>query len=169
MALWLAGAAAVVALLAVVLDDRGEEPVALPPVHEIELTDAAQAAECELRRVREGEPTNPPVEGPAAIAPASPGVKSTAPPVASLVAALRHGIMVIHYDPGLDEQRVEELREMQEGVPAGTIVTPSATAMPYEVAATAYRRLLSCRRYTDATLDALQLFRGRFVGSGPEE
>jgi Protein of unknown function (DUF3105) len=169
LAFWLAGAAAVVALLVVVLDGRDEEPVALPPVQHIELTDAAQAAGCEFRRVRRGEPTNPPVEGAAGGSPASPGVKSTAPAVPSLVAALRHGILVIHYRPGLDDERIDELKEMQGGVPEGTIVTPNPTAMPYEVAATAYRRLLVCRRYTDATLDALRLFRGRFVGSGPDK
>ena len=167
LAFWLTGAAAVVALLVVALDGR-EEPVALPPVQRIELTDAAQAAGCELRRVRRGEPTNPPVEGPPALSPASPGVKSSPPSVSSLLAALRRGILVVHYRPGLDKQRVDELQEMQAGVPEGTIVTPNATGMPYDVAATAYRRLLTCRRYADATLDALRLFRGRYVGSGPD-
>jgi hypothetical protein len=108
------------------------------------------------------------VDGLPAPAPASPGFKARAPSVPSLVAALRHGILVIHFRPGLEDERLDELREVQEAVPEGTIVTPNATAMPYEVAVTAYRRLLGCRQFTDATLDAVRLFHGRFVGSGPE-
>ena len=55
-----------------------------------------------------------------------------------------------------------------EQIPAGTILAPNGTRMPYALAVTAYRRLLGCPRVTPATLDAVQLFRGRFVGGGPE-
>jgi hypothetical protein len=40
--------------------------------------------------------------------------------------------------------------------------------MSFEVAATAYRRLLGCPRATDAAMEAALLFRGRFLGSGPD-
>jgi hypothetical protein len=33
---------------------------------------------------------------------------------------------------------------------------------------TAYRRLLGCRELSQPSIDAIQLFRGRFVGSGPD-
>jgi hypothetical protein len=40
--------------------------------------------------------------------------------------------------------------------------------MPFAVAVTAYRRLLGCRDLNQSSVDAIQLFRGRFVGSGPD-
>jgi hypothetical protein len=39
--------------------------------------------------------------------------------------------------------------------------------MRYEIAATAYRHLLGCEQLTDAALEALRLFRGRYLGTGP--
>jgi hypothetical protein len=166
---WLIGAAAVVGGVAVALSGGGEDTVALPPVRQIELAAAARSAGCEFRRTRRGEVTNPPVDGARAAAPESPGVKDDPPSrEASLIAALRRGVVVIHYQPGLADDRVDELKKMQEAVPEGTIVTPNTTRMTYAVAATAYHRLLGCAHFTDATLDALRLFRGRYVGSGPD-
>jgi hypothetical protein len=165
---WLTGAAVVVGVVAAVLGGGGRASVALPPVRQIDLVSAARHAGCEFRRTRRGEATNPPVDGATTTGPESPGVKDDPPALPSLVAALRRGVVVIHYAPGLAERRVEELRSMQESVPEGTIVTPNATEMTYAVAATAYHRLLGCTRFTDATLDALRLFRGRYVGSGPD-
>ena len=40
--------------------------------------------------------------------------------------------------------------------------------MRYEVAVAAYRRLLGCTRFTDAAIDAIRLFRGRYIGIGPD-
>ena len=74
---------------------------------------------------------------------------------------------MIRFRDSVDDVRLGELRGIQAAFPAGTIVTPNETAMPYEVAA-AYGRLLGCRRLSDAALDAVQLFRGRFVGVGPD-
>jgi Protein of unknown function (DUF3105) len=167
-AAWLV-AAALVAVVAVVLLD-GEEPdaVSLPPVEAIELTDAARAAGCELRRERHGERLNPPVSGAAGVVPARAGTYDDAPDIGSLVAALRHGVIVIHVRGDLDEESVDLLRSIQEAAPNGTIVTPNETDMRYAVAVTAYRRLLACERLTEASLEALQLFRGRYVGSGPD-
>ena len=65
---WLVGAAAAVAVVAAVLGGRGEDTVVLPPVRQIELAAAARSAGCEFRRTRQGENTNPPVDG----APAAP-------------------------------------------------------------------------------------------------
>jgi hypothetical protein len=89
-----------------------------------------------------------------------------APDADSVVAALRQGVVVIHFRTALDGERVDELRRIQESAPTGTIVTANST-MPFEVAATAYRRLLGCPRVSDEAIDATLLFRGRFIGSGP--
>jgi len=164
-AAWLVGGVLVAVLLVVVL--RGEKTVELPPVRQINLVDAARASGCRLERARH-RPLNPPVDGRAA-APARPGVHDVSPRVEMLVGALRQGRIVIHYRPGLPEERVGELERLQEAVPEGTLVVPNATGMRYEVAITAWRRLLGCPRFTDDAIDALRLFRGRFIGSGPDD
>ena len=166
--LWLAAGAAVAALAIAALGDGEPEAVTVPPVEETKLDQAAFAAGCELRRARPHEQLNPPVVGPASGRSARGGYYDEAPDSASLVAALRRGVIVIQFRSGVDEERLDELRDLQEALPVGTIVTPNETGMPYEVAVTAYRRLLGCGHLTDATIDAVQLFRGRYVGSGPD-
>jgi hypothetical protein len=163
-AAWLAAGAAVALLLVVLLD--GEDTVDLPPVRQVELVDAARVGGCRLERGG-GRPLNPPVEGRRGGA-ATPGVYDRPPSDAMLVAALRRGRVVIHYRPGLPGERVRALERLQEAVPDGTIVVPNATRMPYELAITAWQRLLGCPRFTDEVLDAVRLFRGRFIGSGPD-
>lgn len=164
---WLAGAAVVAGIAIVLLDDGEPEDVSLPPIRETQLVDAARKAGCELRRARPRERTDPAVDGPAASQAANAGFYDETPDTGSLVAALRRGVIVIHFRPDLDGERVAELREVQEAAPNGTIVTPNST-MAFEVATTAYRRLLGCPRATDASMEAALLFRGRFLGSGPD-
>jgi hypothetical protein len=86
---------------------------------------------------------------------------------ASLLAAMREGVVVIQFR-GLASSDVSLLRSLQEAIPSGTIVAPNDTGMPFAVAVTAYRRLLGCRALNESSVDAIRLFRGRFVGSGPE-
>jgi hypothetical protein len=139
----------------------------LAPVREISLVEAVQHGGCRLRLSRRDAPVGPPVDGPAG-APAAPRVYERPPDVARLTAAMRHGVVVIAYRPQLDGQRVDELRAVQGEVPAGTIVTPAAGAGRDELTASAYRRQLGCRRFSQAAIDAVRLFRGRFVGTGPD-
>jgi hypothetical protein len=160
---WLAGAAAIAGIAIVLLDGDEPEEVSLPPIRETQLADAARRAGCELRR----EQTDPAVDGSAASEAARAGFYDESPDGASLVAALRHGVIVIHFRGDLGGERVDDLRRIQEAAPNGTIVTPNAS-MSFEVAATAYRRLLGCPRATDAAMEAALLFRGRFLGSGPD-
>jgi len=143
-----------------------EEEVSLPPVRQTELTEAATAAGCELRGNRPADPRGPAVDGPRA-APAAPGVYSRPVSGGALVGAIRRGTIVIHYRPPLAEDRVDQLEELQKAVPVGTIVTPNE-GMRYVLAVTAWRRLLGCRRFDGGTVDAIRLFRGRFIGSGPD-
>jgi hypothetical protein len=163
---WLAGAAVVAGIAIVLLDDGEPEDVSLPPIRETQLADAARRAGCELRRARPREQTDPAVDGPAASQAARAAFYDETPDTPTLVAALRRGVVVIHFRPDLERERVDELREVQEAAPNGTIVTPNST-MAFEVAATAYRRLLGCPRATDGSIEAALLFRGRFLGSGP--
>jgi hypothetical protein len=166
-AAWLVAAAMIVGVLLTVLDSGEPEEVSLPPVHETELVTAAARAGCELERARAGERLNPPVLGGAAATPAAPGFYDESPDGESLVAAMREGVIVIHFRD-LASSELELLRDFQEAAPDGTIVVPNDTAMPFVVAVTAYRRLLGCRTLNQSSVDAIQLFRGRFVGVGPD-
>ena len=162
------GAAVAGLVLAALGGADADERASLPPVREIQLVKAVRASGCELRRARAGERLIPPVDGPGA-SPARPQVYDEAPPVDQLTAAVRRGVIVISYRKDtVDGARLAQLRALQTVVPEGTIVTPDATGMRYEVAVAAYRRLLGCQRFTDATIDAIRLFRGRYLGTGPE-
>jgi hypothetical protein len=168
-AVWFIAAAATVGLVFAVFGGNDEpETVSVPPVRETELADAAGHGRCELRRASAGEQLNPPVDGPGGRRPARPGFYEEPVASAALTAALRQGVVVIQFRAGLDGEQLEALKGLQAAVPAGTIVAPNATRMPFELAVTAYRRLLGCPRFSPEALDAIQLFRGRFVGTGPD-
>jgi hypothetical protein len=167
VAAWLAATAVVVTLAIVLLGDGGPDEVSLPPIRGTQLADAARRAGCELRRADAADGSDPAADGSPAAVPARPGFYEKAPDAASLIAAVRRGVVVIHFRSELDPERVDELRRIQDAAPNGTIVTPNST-MTFEVAATAFRRLLGCPRLTDASIEATLLFRGRFLGSGPD-
>jgi hypothetical protein len=162
---WAAAGIAVAVLLLTLLR-RDDEQVSVAPVEETELAVAARRGGCELRTGRRNAGLRPPVAGPRA-RPVAAGIYRTDQPESHLVGALRRGIVVIHYRPGLVEDRVDELHDLQRAQPRGTIVAPNAR-MPYALATTAWGRLLGCRAVGDETIDAVQLFRGRFVGGGPD-
>lgn len=166
VAVWLLAGAVVAFVGLQLLRGAGDDEGGLPPVRETELVDASRTAACELRRPRRDQALQPPVSGPPGIT-SRPGVYEQAPPPAALIGAIRRGVIVIHYRPSLGEEPLAQLQRLQEAVPGGTIVTPNES-MPYEVAVTAWRRLLGCRSFRDETLDAIRFFRGRYIGSGPE-
>lgn len=163
---WLLAGFVVAAIVVLVVRDGEGGEVSLPPVRQTRLGEAARAAGCEVRHGSDTDALTPAVTGPPATA-ARPDVYERAPRGPQLVGALRRGIIVIHHRPSLADARVEQLRRLQQAVPEGTIVTPNAR-MPYMVAATAWNRLLGCDSFEDVTLDAIRLFRGRFIGSGPD-
>lgn len=166
-AAWFVAAAVVIAVLLAVIGDDTPDEVSLPPVHETELDRAAREAGCELHRARDGERLNPQVADGIGAIPANPGVYEKSPGASALIAALRNGVIVIQFR-GLDSEGVDLLRTVQAAVPDGTIVAPNDTRMPFAVAVTSYRRLLGCPHLSAESVDAIQLFRGRFVGSGPD-
>lgn len=160
--------AAVAGVVVALLSEPGSEADAtLPPVRETQLVKAAAAGGCELRRASPGEQLRPPVDGPRA-RPAAPRFYEDAPPAEQLTAALRRGVTVIFYREGLEDKRLAQLHTLQILVPRGTIVVPDTSGMRYAVAVAAYRRLLGCERFSDAAIDAIRLFRGRYVGTGPD-
>ena len=163
--LWLAVGAALAVLAVVVLDEPPGDAM-LPPVQQTQLAHAARAAKCRLERAEPGQRLVPPADGPRGT-PARPAFYDRTPPVEQLTAAIRRGVIVIYHRPAATRDREAHLRALQKALPTGTVVTPY-TEMPHAVAAAAYRRLLACPRFTDATIDAIRLFRGRHVGKGPD-
>lgn len=163
---WVATGAVITATLLFALPSGDEGADALPPVRQTELRVAAEKAGCELRAGGRQRPGDPPLAGGPA-PPAAPRVYDSAPPATSLVGAIRRGIVVISYRPELAQEQRALLRAVHMAVPRGTIVVPNAR-MSFVIAVTAWRRLLGCRRTGRDTLDALRLFQGRFVGTGPD-
>jgi Protein of unknown function (DUF3105) len=162
---WLMGAAVLAVVVLVLLSGRDDD-VALPPIQETELSSAATRAGCVLRSGA-NDASVPPVNGTAAD-PVAAGVYDEPPDPAAIVGALRRGTIVINYRPDeLPDDVVDALRTLQEAVPRATVVAPNVE-MRFVVAVTAWRHLLGCRRVSDRTLDAVRLFSGRFVGSGPD-
>jgi hypothetical protein len=167
-AVWLVAVGAVVGVVLAVFGGEPETTVSVPPLRATELGTAAGQSRCVLRRADAGERLNPPVDGPAGGRVAKGGFYEEPVPTAELTAAVRHGIILIQFREGLSDPDVDALKKLQEAAPDGTIVAPNATRMPFEIAVVAYRRLLGCPRFTAQALDAVQLFRGRFMGSGPD-
>jgi hypothetical protein len=131
----------------------------LPPVRQPELANAVRAGGCRISPARDAAGSD---------VPARPGSYEDAPPTRTLSAALRRGTIVILYRAGLDDDLEHKLHAIQGGIPNGTIVTPSPTHTTDDVAIAAYGRRLVCPRLTADSMDALRLFRGRYLGSGPD-
>ena len=163
---WLLAGGLLAALIPMAVPEQEQAGVTLPPVREIDLAAATRRAGCELSRDSRAQDLRPPADGGPAT-PAAPGVYDRRPPVRALIGAVRAGIVVIHYRPDLPRTPGTDLDALHAAVPSGTIVTPNED-MPYAVAVTAWRRLLGCPALTAQALDAVRLFRGRFIGSGPD-
>ena len=164
---WLVAAAVVVGVVFAIFGGDDADTVSVPPVRETELVDAAGHGRCQVRTAAAGEQLNPPVDGPAG-RPAAPGFYDKPVASALLTAAVRRGTIVIQFRAGLDDESLAPLKALQAAVPEGTIVAPNATGMKFQLAVVAYRRLLVCPRFTSRALDAVQLFRGRYLGAGPD-
>jgi hypothetical protein len=166
---WLAaGAVVTVAALALLRgggDRSPDAPVVLPPVREIALLDAVRSSDCRLRRLHRSSALARagPLTGAAA-----PGTYRTPLRASALGAALRRGVIVIQYHLRVSGGFVKQLVVLQRAVPRGTIVAPLGLAGSDALVVAAYGRILRCPRASDAALNALRLFRGRYVGTGPQ-
>ncbi len=155
-----AGVAAVLGLLAVRTISPDTRPLRRSPD-----PIAAVRDRCVLKAT--SSPQRPPVAGRES-APAATGVYTTSPSVARLIGALRRGVVVVQYRPGLSGTDVARLRSAF-GLGGGLrIVTPDATAMPYVVAGTAWGRLIGCHRLDAKVMSALSRFALRYQGLGPD-
>jgi hypothetical protein len=122
--------------------------------------------------------TNPPTSGDHNPTPASDGIYDPGgtPQVEKLVHALEHGRVEYQYKPGTPKSVITQLQGLitepgANGRPAGynQLLYQNTTRMPYEVAATAWTRLLACPKFQGAsTLAALRAFRDAYTDKAPE-
>ena len=180
-------AAAAVALVVVLLaggsDDGGSQAEAypdgsLPARHITELEPAAKAAGCTLKRFPDygsrhvpGKVTyrtNPPTSGDHFEIWASDGAHTKAPPTERLVHSLEHGRVIFQFRSSVPASVRGDLKALFDEDPHWVLLTPNATGMPFEVAATAWRQLLGCPRTNPQVFDAMRAFRTRYRDRGPE-
>jgi uncharacterized protein DUF3105 len=163
---WTAVTAAAAAIVVALLREPAS-PATLPPLRQTQLAVAAHDAGCTLR-LSDGRHRVSALADGSRGAPARAAFYGAVVPVARLAAAVRRGVVVIAYRAGIDRKRVGQLRALQSVAPRGTIVTPAGGRPSGEIVIAAYHRLLACPRFTDVALDALRLFRGRYIGTGPD-
>lgn len=155
-----------------------------PPLAQGDLQQAAADANCKLQldlpdegntHLKPEDPvpvyrTNPPTSG-NHIAPPfqqADGAYRDYPGAPEVVHSLEHGRINIQYSPDLPEKDQLALKGVFDEDPPGMVLFPNPN-MPYEVAASAWTRLLACPKYEgQATLDAIRDFRDIYRGQGPE-
>lgn len=166
------------------IDDRagstnGVQPdtrsgTAPPPIKVSNLKQAAKQAGCVLKmhlkdeghtHIPPGSPTphyhtNPPTSGTHVEPPfqQADGAYSEMPQEIDFVHSLEHGRIEFQYSPDLPEADQETLKGMYDMEYAGALLFPNEK-MPYQVAATAWTKLLGCKTYKGSiTLDAMRDF-----------
>jgi hypothetical protein len=150
----------------------------LPKRKETDLDAAAKAAGCTLKTLKSegrGHTTKsvkyrstPPTSGPHDPVPAHDQAYVKNPGNTHLVHALEHGRVIFWFKPDAPAAVRGTLKKLYDEDKALVILTPASTAMPYEVAATAWTQLLGCPAYNDRVPDALRAFRDAYRLKGPE-
>ncbi len=153
-------AGAVVAVVAVLLvPGEGEHrppPDGPPAVRALDLAHAMRDGDCRLRASRPPDGAGPRLlRGGVFDAPLGSRAQGR---------ARARGMIVIEYRGDVAPARVDALEAVQRAAPTATIVAPAGDLGGPALRASAYRRVLSCRHADATALDAVQLFRGRFVG-----
>jgi hypothetical protein len=155
------------------------EPAPAPPRSTTELRAAAARAECSVRDYErvEGDGStaspvsyrsDPPHSGKHGPEPADDAAYYDDPPATeALVHSLRHGRVVIWFDPELEEEDKGVLKAVFDESPPHVILVPRES-MPFEVAASAWRHVLGCERTGPEAIDAVRAFRDRWRDRGPE-
>jgi Protein of unknown function (DUF3105) len=87
--------------------------------------------------------------------------------VRNFVHSMEHGRIEIHYSSKLPEADQLALKGVFDQDPGGMLLFPD-DQMPYQVAATAWTKLLACPTYNERVLDAIRDFRDIYRGQGPE-
>jgi hypothetical protein len=155
----------------------GDWPSGSVPKQKItDLNAAAQAAGCTLSNPKSQgaghttKPvvykTKPPTSGAHNPVPAHDAAYLKNPGMEHLVHALEHGRVIYWFKPTAPAAVRGALKKLYDEEKALMIIAPDPD-MPYEVAATAWTRLLGCPKYNDKVPDALRAFR-KYRLQGPE-
>jgi hypothetical protein len=163
--------------------------VAIPARQITNLDEAAKKAGCEFKTfpsegrthfaddkgINKNYKTNPPTSGEHRPTPAEDGVYAPGnePAKENWVHTLEHGRIEFQYAPGTPQKRIDQLQTLYAEPFKGSsgyhqMVLQNNTNMPYAVAAVAWTHYVGCKKFTDASFDALRAFRERFVDKGPE-
>jgi hypothetical protein len=152
-------------------------PATIPPPGERSLARAAAKAGCTVRSFPSygGGPTtkrvryrtNPPTSGPSNPEAAADGIYDDPPPSEKLVRSLRQGRVVVQFTPGASPTLRGQLKALVKEDPRHVILTANQTAMPFAVAATAWRNYVACKTVNGSTFDALRDFRAAYRDRAP--
>jgi hypothetical protein len=154
-----------------------------------DVEEGAAAAGCELESFRaksnvhvsEQDPpvqysSNPPTSGRHDPVPAEDGAYSVAPDLQRLVHTLEHSRVIVWFKPDLSTDARASLKAYYDHDSQLMVLVPN-TNMDYDVAATAWNRkpgrygtgrLLGCPEYSGNVFTALEAFKERNRGKGPE-
>lgn len=157
---------------------------------EDELKSAATAAGCDYRAFAEevSNPhlasdtetfdeyeSNPPTSGMHRPTPAQDGLypPGSEPDVENWVHTLEHGRVLLQYRPGAADaatalRRVYEEPVLDSGASYHMLLMRNNSKMPFRAAAVAWRHHIGCPDARPAALDAIRLFRDRWVDKAPE-
>ena len=152
---------------------------------------AAEAAGCELKSFRVASRDHipdlqasvrytsiPPTSGKHYPVPAADGAYEQSPYLKTIVHSLEHSRVVLWFQPDLPTDARAAIKAFFDNDSELMLLVPDEHDMPYEVAATAWNRkprpngtgrLLGCPEYDDAVFTALEAFKKRHRGRGPEQ
>lgn len=138
-----------------------------PPPEELEAVEVF--ADLGGGHLAEGDPpptynSDPPTSGPHSPVSTECGIYTSAVPDVTQVHNLEHGTVVIQYNPNLGDDDVEAIRNFARSKPSHILVAPRSD-LPDPVVVTSWRRML---RLETPDLDALNVYYGEFVRTGPE-
>ena len=89
-------------------------------------------------------------------------------PYESLVHALEHGRVIYWFKPNVPASVKGDLKALYNEDNKLVVLTPNTRPMPYQVAASAWGRLVGCPSYNNKVPDAFRAFRDAYRLKGPE-
>lgn len=153
-------------------------PGSVPPPQLSDLQQAAQVAGCTIKSFQsEGndhvgdDPTyrsRPPHSGNHAATPADDGAYSEAPRTGAVVHALEHGRVVYWFGPDAQASVKGALKALFDEDDRHLLLVPAEAPMRFEVAASAWTKVLGCPNANPRVFDALRAFRDAHRDKGPE-
>lgn len=157
----------------------GDWPDGSIPARKISDLDAAvKAAGCTLEKLKDqgrGHTTEPqkykseyPTSGTHDPEPARDRATLKSPGAEKIVHSLEHGRVVYWWRPGAAPSVIGALKKLYDEDNVLMLLAPYEGKPKYEVAATAWTRILGCPTYNDKVPDAFRAFRDEYRLKGPE-